>query len=1216
MKFADKFGIFADYDLNIPLFMNKIKYFYCIVTFLISASILFPAMAQISEGGLPPSFNFSTSLRSDGNKYTINADFDVKKQKEEDASDKALGLPLRAVEILPVDIDLNRDGNWKTLEDGTRILNMTIESPGALATMLYYSQFEIPSGGKLFIYNPDKTQVLGAYTEKTNPTGGMFATELVAGDELILEYVNIKDNDSELPDIKISGIGYGYNNIAIYNIQTELRSFNGSNSCQVNVNCSEGANWQLQKRGVARILTPKGSASYWCTGTLINNTAENFIPYFLSAFHCFDGSTSEELNQMLFYFNYEHPGCENLSIEPEQKTMVGAQMMVSVPVNNGSDGALLKINQDIPADYNVYYNGWDRSNSTVTSGVGIHHPSGDVKKISTFTRPLTTTTWNGEERGAKDAYWLSRLVRTENGFSFTEGGSSGSPVFDQNGLVVGTVTGSNNVTCNTADDNMTMYGKFWYHWDLNGKGAGNMMKQYLDPVNTGQTTLRGSYPTEGTVADFSVDKTDIYASETIHFKDLSIHTESRKWYFSGGSPESSTDANPAVLYNTPGTYEAKLVINEGTSKQLQKAVEIRVTLKADNCRDSLTVGDAEALSDIPFGISDKVLVSSSIIITDRPSAKTGTITSLSWKVSNQESLNRSVLIYFVETSETTQVASEWIESQYQDNLVFNGTISKDLIHDGWAKVNLQKTVQYNSDKNIKIIVKTLAGGSAETASECNYSNVQDSHQYWVLDSSSQSGVQGVINSQRPDVKFNIEYECAGIPQAAFSSESGEESVIIEKGDIVHFKDRSAGPPVSWKWSFPGAEVTESTEQNPSIVYNEVGTFDVSLRVTNSFGEDSKTISKFVTVLTPKTVSDFIVSGGNYTLHDNYGQFLPPTGGSVKVTDHSANGPTSWNWELEGGDPSTSQEQFLQVAYKEEGTYDIALSTANGRGEGKDIVKYNQVQVGGTASIWNMQYGESGKNIYGVPLTTGYIYLTGANGIFDGGYAERFEAPVTSGTVSSVKILFKKGANNNVPLTISIYDDKNSLPGKVLGQVQLNPSDINGSDYTEVKFPGTIPVSTVFYVVIEGIEATMEEAQQVAIFSSENMGTENNNKGTCLALSDGSWHYLTNLYFSSGFSLSINVVPSFRYDHSKLGIEVNDQAKINIYPNPIDHALFINSGEPITKVKVLDLSGRLIHSSLPDGNTNISIPAGNWTKGVYVLEITTGDQVITQKVLKK
>lgn len=54
--------------------------------------------------------------------------------------------------------------------------------------MLYYETFYLPEGGKLFIYNAEKTHLLGAYTSQTNPDGKSFATEFVAGDDIILEY--------------------------------------------------------------------------------------------------------------------------------------------------------------------------------------------------------------------------------------------------------------------------------------------------------------------------------------------------------------------------------------------------------------------------------------------------------------------------------------------------------------------------------------------------------------------------------------------------------------------------------------------------------------------------------------------------------------------------------------------------------------------------------------------------------------------------------------------------------------------------------------------------------------------------------------------------------------------------------------------------------------------------------------------------------------------
>ena len=459
------------------------------------------AYAQISEGGTPPSFTFSNMLKHGKNPVIIPIDADIAKLKYEDLTANANGMPLRAAKIIETDLTIDNSGEWITLPNNQRIWQLTVKSPNAIATLLYYNEFYIPTGAKLFIYNENKDHILGAYTNKTNPVGKEFATEFVAGDVFTIEYVAPEKefNNNDMPRIAISGVAYGYNN-TIYannnNGDTSSRTFDKSASCLVNINCVEGDDWKKQKRGIARILTPIGSFTYFCTGTMINNTANDFTPYFLSAHHCFHNGNGiyageSGLNRMIFYFNYEHPGCHNLSIEPKSKTIVGAQMMVYINVNGGSDGALLRLNNNIPDNYNVYYNGWDRTNSPASNGVCIHHPKGDVKKISAYTTTIFTSTWvSMESRGANNAHWRVRFSNTKNGQGITEAGSSGSPLFNQNGLVIGTLTGGSTHCDNP--NNIDYYGKLWYHWNQYSDSK-NRMNKYLDPLNTGQLSIAGIF---------------------------------------------------------------------------------------------------------------------------------------------------------------------------------------------------------------------------------------------------------------------------------------------------------------------------------------------------------------------------------------------------------------------------------------------------------------------------------------------------------------------------------------------------------------------------------------------------------------------------------------------------------------------------------------------------------------------------------------------------
>lgn len=489
------------------------KFLLFLSLFIWGANVIY---SQISEGGRPPSFDFTSSkIKSLQNRSKVSVDvpilFDKSELLLEDIKNGSLSTPLRVGVIIPIELSMDNSGEWFDLPNGQRIWQLEINAPGALAISLLYDQFIIPEGDKLFIYSKDRRHIIGAFTNKANRLKKEFATEFVAGDQIILEYVidHLKSNsdgnvvkeglpsenkdkiDSAERSIVISGVQYGYNYIEVqYNSELGRSGY-----CQVDINCSEGAAWQDQKKGVYKTLTPINGSSYLCTGTIVNNTSENFEPLALTAHHCFMAqgkeATVKDLRQQVYYFNYERDGCDTEEKDVKGvQTMVGAVMLAKNKRSGSSDGALLRLNTYIPVDYGVYYNGWYSGSSAATSGVGIHHPLGDVKKINTFKQKLVS------QAGTQ---WKAVWSETDNGWGQTEPGSSGSPLFNQDGLVIGTLTGAPNIGSTPRCDapiamRYSLYGKLWNHVNKPySKDPALQIKTYLDPANLGVQSMHGSY---------------------------------------------------------------------------------------------------------------------------------------------------------------------------------------------------------------------------------------------------------------------------------------------------------------------------------------------------------------------------------------------------------------------------------------------------------------------------------------------------------------------------------------------------------------------------------------------------------------------------------------------------------------------------------------------------------------------------------------------------
>ncbi|MCX6243585.1 MAG: T9SS type A sorting domain-containing protein [Bacteroidetes bacterium] len=463
----------------------RLKRYYQVIILIFISLTIWPSQrifSQLSSGGWPASATWSLP-DNDISRVSVAAP-DLEAIRVED---ERFPTPYRFAVILPVDISIEKSGTWEQLPEGGRVWRVEVDAPGALATAAYFDIFRIPEGGKLFLYNENKTQVIGAYTEANNSPGGQFATELIAGEKLILEYDQPAGSDV-LPSIHLYAIDYAYRGVGF--LYPYGSSAETAGTCEVNVNCPEGDNWQFEKKGVCRLKIKKASGTYWCSGSLLNNARRDHTPYVLTADHCLQGATVSDLLEWIFYFEFEAPGCPNPGTLPGYKSITGATMKAhgGDAGDTGSDFCLILLNENIPGTFDVFFNGWSRKDTTSPSGVGIHHPGGDIKKISTYDQPLITSNYVSNPN---PCHWKVTWIQTVSGHGVTEGGSSGSPIFDSKGRIVGTLTGGDS-SCDPSNlDSPDYYGKFSWSWDRNGSDSTKRLMDWLDPDSTGVFILEG-----------------------------------------------------------------------------------------------------------------------------------------------------------------------------------------------------------------------------------------------------------------------------------------------------------------------------------------------------------------------------------------------------------------------------------------------------------------------------------------------------------------------------------------------------------------------------------------------------------------------------------------------------------------------------------------------------------------------------------------------------
>jgi len=529
-------------------------------------------MAQLSHSGTPYAYgqaNTSASVPL----IKLERPNLIPIDSEDAINDKA-GMPFRFAVCVKTNLNLRNSGQWETLKDDSKVWRLRVRIPGALALSCYFDAFHLPLGSKLFIYRPDHTKMIGAFTAENNQPDSLFATELIAGDEIILEYQEAHDNP-EAAIISLSEIDYAYRGIRL--LSKSGTDFGGSGTCEVNVNCGEGNDWKDEKQGVVRIKVRLGTSAYWCTGTLLNNVRQDYKPYVLTADHCGQLATTANLSQWIFYFNYETDACPDPVGEPIYFTLVGAVKKASSGYPGtitASDFYLVLLNNKVPETINPYFVGWSRENNASSTGVSIHHPQGDIKKISTYGTPTVSSSWTS----TPNTHWSVKWMATANGHGVTEGGSSGAPLFNAQHLFMGQLSGGGS-DC-SSPTSLDYYGKFSYSWNPGGSDSTGNLVHWLDPDNANPSSLAGLKPNISYVqANFSANPDTIIVGNAVNFTDLSTgEPDQWLWTFKGGVPYQSTLQDPGLIsYNKPGIYTVSLkVSNSETSHTITKFKCIKV----------------------------------------------------------------------------------------------------------------------------------------------------------------------------------------------------------------------------------------------------------------------------------------------------------------------------------------------------------------------------------------------------------------------------------------------------------------------------------------------------------------------------------------------------------------------------------------------------------------------------------------------------------------
>jgi PKD repeat protein len=139
----------------------------------------------------------------------------------------------------------------------------------------------------------------------------------------------------------------------------------------------------------------------------------------------------------------------------------------------------------------------------------------------------------------------------------------------------------------------------------------------------------------------------------------------------------------------------------------------------------------------------------------------------------------------------------------------------------------------------------------------------------------------------------------------YVSFAASDPLICEKF-CIDYVDQSTNNATAWQWFFPGGVPSTSTDQNPTnICYNTPGLYDVVLITTNGYGNDTLTLSNYITVYSTPPFPTITQNGNVLTSSSAY----------------------AYQWQLNSYNiPGATNQSYT---YTQPGLYTVLISDSNG-----------------------------------------------------------------------------------------------------------------------------------------------------------------------------------------------------------------------------------------------------------------------------------------------
>lgn len=353
--------------------------------------------------------------------------------------------------------------------DGGYVYTAELSSPGATALRVQFSGFDLPTGAAVYLYT-EQGQVFGPYVGRGPLRNGTFDSNTLAGDSVTLQLRHVgraSERDLRAARFRVTGLGH---------IRPRLMA----GQCSDNASCVQSASCVTtnnavndSKNAVAHMLFRSRGAYYICSGGLINdNDPSSDLPLFLTANHCI--SKGNEASSLENFFQFTGSGCDNESLcQASYNSLRGTfpRTLGATVVSTGrnQDYTLLRLAEAAPAG--SAFLGWNENPVAFSNNTNLYrisHPSGAPQSYSEHRVDTSATTCQSWPRGDR--------IYSRDTFGATEGGSSGSPVVNGGGQIVGQLSGACGFNVGDECDavsNATVDGAFAAYF--------NDVEQFLDP---------------------------------------------------------------------------------------------------------------------------------------------------------------------------------------------------------------------------------------------------------------------------------------------------------------------------------------------------------------------------------------------------------------------------------------------------------------------------------------------------------------------------------------------------------------------------------------------------------------------------------------------------------------------------------------------------------------------------------------------------------------